>query len=824
MSSSSRLYVLPFFVLLLFVFLPCDAVAEENPWSGKVRPGFITGNSDVGTDFNIDILLPLYGDERQIFFFNPNFRIDDNDGNEQNIGFGYRLLSSCGHFILGGNAYYDTMESETGHRYEQWGVGAEILSQWVDLRGNYYDVFGDTVNSLGTSSSGNDGYYFSGNSLIGSFGVLDEKEEALDGYDLDISVLVPRLSDFMETRLGATYYRFDSSFGEDPDGWRGRIEARPVQALNLIVEYRDDDLRGSDTFYGGYLEIPFSLDNLLSGKNPFEGAGEHWAFGKGARKLQERMTDKVVRDRHIVAVQTKTDTRENVTVVDDAMIFVNQDNSTAGDGTYENPYQTLDQAATDERFQPGAWLYVFSSDDTADTYADTHFTLLDDMVLWGQGYTHPVYGMGGGPAPVLDGGYSEVPAGVETADPVIWLANNNEIMGLVIQRGLEGIYLDSRLEGKTTQSVNIHDNIIRDNLSPAGDGSGIHISNIFDADDLGGTTLHYFITDNLIDNNDRAGIYIRHEANNGELVGTTFETTISGNTILNHTDAAFVSLYVDGSDPTLIQDVRVSNLLENNTIQDNQRGIRIYNTLNARTNVPDMYVANINSQIINTIRNNDVSNFSAGHGIYVDNQINAQTYLNSLVQQAQTSNLLENNIVAGAYSGIYVRNFSFSGGDFNNVTAETRFLNNNVSVEEPQYTGTYGIFVSNDFHKNGALAQGPIAASVFGQANSIDDLSTTAGLVTGVRLLASARTLGSVDDFTTAIIQDFGGGTLNSTGNNSFTGASGSDKAFSIGSGLFDVTAENNWWGTTDAVLIDAMIEATGSGSVDYEPYLLSAP
>lgn len=808
-------------VVSLFILVPFQTLAKESPWVGQVRPGFMAGNGDVGTDFNLDILLPLYGDDRQIFFFNPNFRFDDNDGNEQNIGFGYRLLSSCGHFIVGGNAYYDTMESEANNRYEQWGVGAELLSHWVDLRANYYNVFGDTKNSLGGSTSGSD-YYFSGNSLLSSGGL--NIEEALDGYDAEVSVLVPGLSDFMETRLAATYYSFDSDYGKDPDGWRGRIEARPVQAVNLTVEYRDDDLRGSDTFFGGYLEIPFSIGNLFSGQNPFAGAGELWTFGNRTRELKQRMTDKVVRDRHIVAVRTQTGSGGTTSVVDDAMIFVNQDNTDVErEGTYESPWQTLDEAANDELFQEGAWIYIFSSDETADTYENTSFTLLNDQVLWGQGYEHPVYGLGGGPLPILDGGYSEVPVGVD-ADPVIWLANNNEIMGLTIQRGLEGIYLDSRLEGKTTQSFNIHHNIIRDNLSPTADGSGIHIYNLFDADDLEGKTLSYVITDNRIENNDRAGIYMRHEANNGELVGTTFDTTISGNTIMSHNEAVFLSLYVDGSEPTLIQDVTVSNLVENNTIQDNQRGIRIHNTLNARTNVPEMYVANINSQISNTIRNNDVSGVSSGHGIYVDNQINAQTYLNSLVQQAQTSNLLENNVVAGTYSGIYVRNFSFSGGDFNDVTTETRLVNNNVSIEEPQYTGTYGIFVSNDFHKNGTLAQGPITADVFGQANSINDLSTTTGLVTGVRLSASARTLGSADDYTTAIVQDFGGGSLNSAGNNSFTGASGSDYAFSIGSGLFDVSAENNWWGTTDSVLIDAMIEATGSGSVDYEPYLLSAP
>lgn len=801
-----------------FLISPATVAADSGSWEGKVRPGFMTGNSDVGTDAYLDILLPLYGDEQQLFFFNPNFRFDDSDGNEQNIGFGYRRLSSCDHFIVGGNAYYDTMKSETGHRYEQWGFGAELLSRWVDLRANYYNVFGDDVNILG-GSPGSGSYSFSGNSLISSSGL--DVEEALDGYDAEVSLLIPGVSDFMESRVAATYYSFDADYGKDPDGWRGRLEIRPVPAVNLSLEYRDDNLRGTDTFFGGYLEIPFSMENLFSGKNPFAGAGDSWAFGQGVRELEQRMTDKVVRDRHIVAVRTET--LQTETIVDDTIIFVNQDNQAVGDGSYENPYQSLDSVPADAHFAPGAWIYVFSSDETADTYANTHFTLLDDMVLWGQGYQHPVYGLGGGPMPILDGGYLERPVSAGGADPVISLANNNEIMGLTIQHGLEGIYVDTYQTGRTSDSVNIHHNIIRDNFSVVGDGSGIHIQNIFDADDLSGATLTYVITNNLIDNNDRAGINLRHNVDNGELVGATFETVITGNTIVNEDTAVRMDLYVDGSNPTLIQDVTVTNRIEDNIIADSARGLIIHNTLNARSSETGAYVANINSQISNTIRNNTVSNFSDGYGLYIDNQVNAQTYQNSLVQQARIDNLVEGNVVNGASSGMYVNNSFFSGGDFNDVSANSRLSGNTVAVQDPIYSSS-GMTISNRFTKNGTLAQGPIAINVLAEANSITDLSSTQGMLTGFRLLGSARTFNDTDDYVTAVLFDFGGGALGSAGGNSFIGFEPTESAF-INSTPFSVMAENNWWETTDETLIDGLIDVgTLGGTVDYEPFLASEP
>lgn len=544
----------PFITLtLLFTVLAGFATAGTNPHPTQLRPGFMTGDSDVGSDFYLDVLIPIAGDERSLFFFNPNFRFDDNDGNEQNIGFGYRLLGSCGHFILGGNAYYDTMKSESGNRYRQWGVGAELLSQWVDLRANYYDVFGDDKHVLSGSGTGTGGYFFSGNSLF-SVGGLNI-EQALDGFDAEISVLVPGLSDFMETRLAATYFQFDADQGDDPDGWRARLDIRPVRAINLSIEYRDDDLRGSDSFVGGYLEIPFSLENLFTGKNPFAGAGELWSFGSGTRPLNERMTDKVIRDRHIVTVRSETGGGgEGQAVVDDAMIFVSQDNPEAGDGTFLNPYQTLGEAADDERFKRGAWIYVFSSESY---YYDTQFTLLEDQVFWGQGYEHPVYGLGGGDNPVLDGGGS---------GRVITLANNNEVMGFTVQNGETGI------RGDDVMGTNIHDNIIRNHLYYAG---GIYIGNFWEPADIDGKSLEFNFVNNQLFGNVGAGIYLfNNVVGAGKLQNTSIVNTFADNTAQgNAHQSIYTRIYTSLSgDNSFIAGSTFSNSFTANTVGGSGEG------------------------------------------------------------------------------------------------------------------------------------------------------------------------------------------------------------------------------------------------------------
>lgn len=577
--------------LAIGVFVTAAATAlAASPYPVQMRPGFVTGNSDVGTEANLDILFPLWGDEKRLLFFNPNFRIDDGDGNEENIGFGFRRMSDCGHFILGGNLYYDTMRSERGNRYRQWGAGAEVLSQWLDLRANYYDPFGDTENFTG---GGPGGYFFSGHSLLSSGGAT---EEALGGIDAELSVLVPAISTVMETRLAATYYTFDSRTGEDIDGWRGRVEFRPVRALNLSVEYRDDDVRGGDTIVGGFLEVPFALEKLLAGENPFAGTGDLWRFGRGVRPLNERMTDKVVRDRHIVTASTRTQAGgSGQPVVNDKMIFVNQDNPAAGDGSFENPYQTLDQAAADSRFLPGAWIYVFASESY---YYNTRFTLLNDQVFWGQGYAHPTYGLGGGENPVLDGGTSGA--------PVITLADNNEVMGFTVQKGGHGIY------GWNILGTSIHDNFVRNNTVI---NSGIHIENRWLPTDIDGKTLTYRFANNRVIDNTGSGIYLYNVAN--------------GSGTLRHTS--------------------IEHSFTDNTVQGSLNGNGIYSRLDAYLTDPNATIAD--SSFRNTFVGNTIGGSAAGQGNSYDgisSEIALYTYGDtSPVSNTTLASRFENNVVIG---------------------------------------------------------------------------------------------------------------------------------------------------------------------------------
>lgn len=86
-----------------------------------------------------DVLIPLYRHERGLIFLNPRASFNDRDEEEVNLGLGVRqLFEGRLPFILGANVYYDGRWTRNHNRFDQLGLGAEFLSDWVDARANYY--------------------------------------------------------------------------------------------------------------------------------------------------------------------------------------------------------------------------------------------------------------------------------------------------------------------------------------------------------------------------------------------------------------------------------------------------------------------------------------------------------------------------------------------------------------------------------------------------------------------------------------------------------------------------------------------------------------
>ena len=529
-------------------------------------------------------------------------------------------------------------------------------------------------------------------------------------------------------------------------------------------------------------------------------------------------------------------------MVDDTIIFVNQDNEDSGEGTYENPYASLDSVPGDARYLDGSWIYIFSSDDVADTYADAHLTLLDDMVLWGQGYEHPVYGLGGGVMPILDGGYSGGDFENYADESVIILADNNEVMGLTIQNGVEGIY------GSIILGTNIHDNLIRWNPSPEQpvDASGIHISNLFAADDINGMTLDFLISDNRIIDNGSVGIYLVNEVD-GAVTDVTLNNTLSGNTLYGNFNSSsdnnananvYVSNYVHGGD--------VTNLMINNTFSGNtisqcgeescsnsvDFGIKLYNRITPRYYDPGLNETVSdgsinNAQFNNLFEHNTITGLEAddiyysGTAVYMIQMMDAETIDGAFSNNTFSENTFSNNDGAGIVSdqnsiraaststvtdshqiwniddnsiqnngmvGFYANNDYFSGDEdsFTDCSTEFYFRNNRVTGNGSLNIGSTGDSRTDGIYLYTDTSRDRISRIFFMEGNLV---AGNAG--DGVDYYWNGSDPASIQ-------VDFGGGSLGSLGGNAFY-----DNGTSLAS-LYDIEQDDsyfttsalyNWWG-----------------------------
>ncbi|MEX2738419.1 MAG: nitrous oxide reductase family maturation protein NosD, partial [Candidatus Wukongarchaeota archaeon] len=294
---------------------------------------------------------------------------------------------------------------------------------------------------------------------------INNFEEPLRGLDYEGGVLIPGISDIMETRAYLGGYYYDSEIGDDIDGIKGRIEIRPFSLLAINVEIRDDNAFETDVLVGGYISIPL----------PFKGWKDYWKK-RGKRKPRERMTDLVVRDIDVVSNKNTKDLGESK-VYD--MVYVDNRNTTGiEDGSLDHPYKEMDDGLSN--LSDGETLYVFQG---SGNYTG-NFTVSDqNTIIWGEGY-EAFPGCGGVGYPVLDGNAS--------GDVITVSANNVEIRGLKIQNsGSRGIYAENRNGG------NIHHNILTNN------GSGLSVWSIL----AGNTVSNWTVANNTISNNSGYGIY-----------------------------------------------------------------------------------------------------------------------------------------------------------------------------------------------------------------------------------------------------------------------------------------------------------------------------
>lgn len=279
-----------------------DLRPEPETVPGSVTIG--TRFSDHLTDGYIDLLQPVWATPNHMLAFDVRSQLNDRDQDVYSFGSVFRYLVPDRDLIFGVNAFYDYLESQHGNHFDQLGLGAEMLSHWVDARFNYYlpddsSYIIDQRTTRRTSTS-------SDTSLVNGVPTRTTTtttrttsehrlESGLEGFYTEAGFLVPELDRYFELRIFGGYYHYNNPFGHDFRGFQTRAEARFLPGLIADVGYYEDKY-----FMGGHwvtevrVEMPFDLVNLVHGKNPFEGALD--AFRPGAkREFRSRMGEMVLR-------------------------------------------------------------------------------------------------------------------------------------------------------------------------------------------------------------------------------------------------------------------------------------------------------------------------------------------------------------------------------------------------------------------------------------------------------------------------------------------------------------------------------------------------
>jgi hypothetical protein len=163
------------------------------------------------------------------------------------FGGGYRTMLGDG-AMLGANAFYDA-----SHLYSQWhssgGLGLEMAASVggddaVDVNFNWYgNLFNRDVLVNAFRNQG------------GSFDVEAGYSHALFEHALDL-------------RLKLVGYQFDT--GTPVRGWRGGADLTTRDGMfSVRYEHGQDRLNGDYNTVGGFVNVGFQLENVLSGESPF---------------------------------------------------------------------------------------------------------------------------------------------------------------------------------------------------------------------------------------------------------------------------------------------------------------------------------------------------------------------------------------------------------------------------------------------------------------------------------------------------------------------------------------------------------------------------
>ncbi len=127
--------------VVIFLTNLSGAAGAAHETTAHASTGLRMGDSTV--EGFADFLVPLVERGHGVLLVNPRFSLRDEGETQASLGLVWRTWLPDANVVIGANAWLDSRRSRHGNRFNQAGLGLELLGEHVDARVNWYDADND---------------------------------------------------------------------------------------------------------------------------------------------------------------------------------------------------------------------------------------------------------------------------------------------------------------------------------------------------------------------------------------------------------------------------------------------------------------------------------------------------------------------------------------------------------------------------------------------------------------------------------------------------------------------------------------------------------
>lgn len=446
-----------------------NTVTHPNAGPGWLfRVGHYTGPT-VGRTESITPfeLMPYWINGNHILF--SDFRLFRANGGDLrmggNAGVGYKFFIEEWNRTLGAAFYYDR-DDLSDVTFEEVSVALETLGENYDLRSNIYIPVGEKDRLSGIRLLADTARFQNYNVLFDQRRTI---AKALTGFDAEIVLPLPtRFLRDHDVKVGAGGYFFEADAIPDVVGWKGRVEGRVFDTVNMRVELTSDDTFDTNVVFG----VDWTYGGMKKPDTPRRHVRQHYRLTDPVRRnYQVSVAQVPVIDEGIVAVNPATGLPYRF------IHIANNPPAAVQTGTVDEPFETIAMARALAAVDPTDFFFLHA-DSVFDTAPENALVLADGEKFLGEGdgvnHLIPVPGFGT-PLPLpraTDG--SNRPLFLDASGFGVTLARNSEFSGFEIRNSTDhSIFAGAGVNNAVVQNVFV----TRDAGAP-GTGDGIRLEGV----------------------------------------------------------------------------------------------------------------------------------------------------------------------------------------------------------------------------------------------------------------------------------------------------------------------------------------------------------